>query len=101
MDNLKSAFDSVLPSKSGLQNGTGPVLDDYSKPLQIAIVGAGIGGLSAAISLRRNGHIVEVGWASQISTIDELTVSSSCTSSPASQTRLARLSTSRPMRTVS
>ena len=31
-----------------------------SKPLNIAIVGAGIGGLTAAIGLRRNGHNVSV-----------------------------------------
>ena len=31
-----------------------------SKPLNIAIVGAGIGGLTAAIGLRRNGHNISV-----------------------------------------
>lgn len=31
-------------------------------PLNIAIVGAGIGGLTAAIGLRRNGHNVTVGY---------------------------------------
>jgi hypothetical protein len=35
-------------------SGTGP------EPLRIAIVGAGIGGLTAAIGLRRNGHNVSV-----------------------------------------
>ena len=30
------------------------------RPLNIAIVGAGIGGLTAAIGLRRNGHNVSV-----------------------------------------
>ena len=35
-------------------NGNGP------EPLNIAIVGAGIGGLTAAIGLRRNGHNVSV-----------------------------------------
>lgn len=32
-------------------------------PLDIAIVGAGIGGLTAAIALRRNGHNVSVGYS--------------------------------------
>jgi salicylate hydroxylase len=31
-----------------------------SRPLNIAIVGAGLGGLSAAIALRRQGHLVKV-----------------------------------------
>lgn len=30
-------------------------------PLKVIVVGAGIGGLCAAISLRQAGHIVEVG----------------------------------------
>jgi 2-polyprenyl-6-methoxyphenol hydroxylase-like FAD-dependent oxidoreductase len=30
------------------------------QPLNISIVGAGIGGLTAAIALRRNGHNVQV-----------------------------------------
>lgn len=33
-------------------------------PLKIIVVGAGIGGLCAAISLRQAGHIVEVGSTS-------------------------------------
>lgn len=33
---------------------------DASRPLNITIVGAGIGGLTAAIGLRRNGHSVSV-----------------------------------------
>ena len=33
----------------------------YSMPLQIAIIGAGIAGLSAAIGLRRAGHDAVVG----------------------------------------
>ncbi|KAJ7778666.1 FAD/NAD(P)-binding domain-containing protein [Mycena maculata] len=34
--------------------------NDSSRPLNISIVGAGIGGLTAAIALRRNGHLVEI-----------------------------------------
>ncbi|KAI0482202.1 hypothetical protein GGR56DRAFT_619005 [Xylariaceae sp. FL0804] len=44
-------------------NGTtprNPMVHDCSRPLKIAIVGAGIGGLSAAYALRRNGHQVEI-----------------------------------------
>lgn len=40
---------------------TSPLVDDHPTPLKIIVVGAGIGGLSAALSLRRNGHQVDVG----------------------------------------
>lgn len=33
---------------------------DAPRPLTVSIVGAGIGGLAAAISLRRNGHYIQV-----------------------------------------
>ncbi|KAJ7833088.1 FAD/NAD(P)-binding domain-containing protein [Mycena olivaceomarginata] len=36
-----------------------------SRPLNISIIGAGIGGLTAAIALRRNGHHVKIFEASQ------------------------------------
>ncbi|OHF00085.1 FAD binding domain-containing protein [Colletotrichum orchidophilum] len=41
---------------------SGPELlaDEYPSPLRVAIVGAGIGGLAAAIGLRRSGHIVDL-----------------------------------------
>jgi 2-polyprenyl-6-methoxyphenol hydroxylase-like FAD-dependent oxidoreductase len=39
-------------------NGITSVTHDESRPLNITIVGAGIGGLSAAIFLRQQGHIV-------------------------------------------
>ncbi|KAF7374345.1 FAD/NAD(P)-binding domain-containing protein [Mycena sanguinolenta] len=38
---------------------------DSAQPLNVAIVGAGIGGLAAAIALRRSGHRVQVFEASQ------------------------------------
>ena len=43
-------------------NGTSPnpLVHDHPRPLKVAIVGAGIGGLSAAIALRRQGHVVDV-----------------------------------------
>ncbi|KAJ7081834.1 FAD/NAD(P)-binding domain-containing protein [Mycena belliarum] len=37
-------------------------------PLKVSVVGAGIGGLSVAIALRRNGHLVEVFEAAEIAT---------------------------------
>ncbi|KAJ6544990.1 FAD/NAD(P)-binding domain-containing protein [Mycena vulgaris] len=43
-------------------------LDDLPCPLDVSIVGAGIGGLSAAISLRRSGHNVRIFEASPTKT---------------------------------
>jgi salicylate hydroxylase len=43
-------------------------LQDSPRPLNVAIVGAGIGGLAAAIALRRNGHHVRVGRRSGLIT---------------------------------
>lgn len=37
-----------------------PLLDDHTAPLKIAIIGAGIGGLSAAIGFRQAGHQTDV-----------------------------------------
>ncbi|KAJ7830880.1 FAD/NAD(P)-binding domain-containing protein [Mycena olivaceomarginata] len=34
--------------------------EDSPQPLKVSVVGAGIGGLAAAIALRRNGHLVQV-----------------------------------------
>lgn len=48
---------SAVPTKVG---PTSPLVDDHPSPLKIVIIGAGIGGLSAALSLRRNGHEVQV-----------------------------------------
>ncbi|KAJ7067359.1 FAD/NAD(P)-binding domain-containing protein [Mycena amicta] len=41
---------------------------DSARPLTITIVGAGLGGLSAAIALRRCGHVVRIFESSQIKT---------------------------------
>ncbi|KAJ6561871.1 hypothetical protein B0H19DRAFT_1259512 [Mycena capillaripes] len=41
---------------------------DSSNPLKVSIVGAGIAGLTAAIALRRNGHLVQIFEASEIKT---------------------------------
>lgn len=37
-----------------------PLVHDHPHPLKVAIIGAGIGGLSAAIGLRREGHDITV-----------------------------------------
>jgi NADPH-dependent 2,4-dienoyl-CoA reductase/sulfur reductase-like enzyme len=34
--------------------------DSHPTPLNVLVIGGGIGGLSAAIALRRNGHRVKV-----------------------------------------
>ncbi|TEA16484.1 FAD-dependent monooxygenase OpS4 [Colletotrichum sidae] len=44
-----------------------PLVHDYQRPLKIAIVGAGIGGLSSAIALRRQGHQVDLYEQSRLS----------------------------------
>ena len=46
--------------KPTLSTNSYPQEPEPLKPLNIAIVGAGIGGLSAAIGLRRQGHDVSV-----------------------------------------
>lgn len=59
---------ATAPSRSGIDaikpptkiGPTSPLVDDHPTPLKIIVIGAGIGGLSAALSLRRNGHDVEV-----------------------------------------
>ena len=45
------------PNKVG---PTSPFVDDHPTPLKVVIIGAGIGGLSAAVGLRKNGHQVDV-----------------------------------------
>ncbi|KAJ7679210.1 FAD/NAD(P)-binding domain-containing protein [Mycena polygramma] len=44
------------------------IVEQPHRPLDVVIVGAGIGGLGAAIALRRNGHRVRIFEASQIKT---------------------------------
>lgn len=58
---------------------------EHPRPLKIAIVGAGIGGLSAAIGLRRAGHQVDVCSPNflMFSSINKVTLrSTSCRGSP-------------------
>ncbi|KAJ7814421.1 hypothetical protein B0H14DRAFT_1419408 [Mycena olivaceomarginata] len=45
-----------------------PLPEDSLAPLNVAVVGAGIGGLATAIALRRNGHHIRIFEASQIKT---------------------------------
>ncbi|KAJ7512400.1 FAD/NAD(P)-binding domain-containing protein [Mycena galericulata] len=44
------------------------LLQDLSRPLKVSIVGAGLGGLAAALALRRNGHDIQIFEASQNNT---------------------------------
>ena len=65
MDTVKAVLNGHAPTTNGHhdeapKDGFSPLVDEYETPLKIAIVGAGIGGLTAAIGLRRNGHEVEV-----------------------------------------
>ena len=52
------ALNGTAPAANGTKSN--PLVHDYHEPLNIAVVGAGIGGLSAAIALRRQGHVVDV-----------------------------------------
>lgn len=49
-----------VKSDSARDNLIKPPADNHLTPLKIVIVGTGPGGLSVALSLRRNGHHVEV-----------------------------------------
>ncbi|KAK8019428.1 salicylate hydroxylase [Apiospora arundinis] len=52
------ASNGTAPVANGTKSN--PLVHDYQEPLKIAVVGAGIGGLSAAIALRRQGHVVDL-----------------------------------------
>ncbi|KAK9776912.1 hypothetical protein SCAR479_06313 [Seiridium cardinale] len=52
------ATNGIHPATNGATHN--PLVHDYPKPLKIAVVGAGLGGLSAAIALRRQGHEVNI-----------------------------------------
>lgn len=68
-----------------------------NRPLDIAIIGAGIGGLSAAIGLRRNGHNVSVSLSNhQIKYIIQLLTFRSCMSNPNLQVKPVLQSTYNP-----
>lgn len=65
MDTVKAVLNGSVPTTNGQhdeapKDGFSPLVDEHETPLKIAIIGAGIGGLSAAIGLRRNGHEVQV-----------------------------------------
>ncbi|OIW34539.1 FAD/NAD(P)-binding domain-containing protein [Coniochaeta ligniaria NRRL 30616] len=64
MDTVKAVLNGHAPlangNHEGPKDGFSPLVDECETPLKIAIIGAGIGGLSAAIGLRRNGHQVEL-----------------------------------------
>ncbi|KAK8139745.1 salicylate hydroxylase [Apiospora sp. TS-2023a] len=52
------APNGTAPAANGTKSN--PLVHDYQEPLKIAVVGAGIGGLSAAIALRRQGHVIDL-----------------------------------------
>ncbi|KAH7402662.1 hypothetical protein BKA66DRAFT_564567 [Pyrenochaeta sp. MPI-SDFR-AT-0127] len=51
-------FANARPQANGVESSVTQTNDGTSRPLKITIVGAGIGGLSAAILLRQQGHTV-------------------------------------------
>ncbi|KAK3328902.1 hypothetical protein B0H66DRAFT_6119 [Apodospora peruviana] len=65
MENLRTdspggIMASVATNSDAHVDSSTPLIDDHPIPLKISIVGAGIGGLTAAIGLRRNGHEVHL-----------------------------------------
>lgn len=67
--NGTGAQHSSSPNKVG---PTSPLVDDHPTPLKVIIIGAGIGGLSAALGLRKNGHQVDVSSGSKLVTSKQI-----------------------------
>ena len=59
---MRPLFTGVFSSASepSVSQANGAIDDDQTKPLNVIICGAGIGGLVAAIALRRQGHNVTI-----------------------------------------
>ncbi|CAK7220654.1 hypothetical protein SBRCBS47491_004261 [Sporothrix bragantina] len=62
---INEASEPIAQSPPSLPPQPSQRLPPYDKPLDVIVVGAGIGGLTAAISLRRAGHNVQIFEQSQ------------------------------------
>jgi NADPH-dependent 2,4-dienoyl-CoA reductase/sulfur reductase-like enzyme len=52
---------AVLQPIERLSEITNMAVDMENRPLKVTIIGAGIAGLTAALALRKQGHVVTVG----------------------------------------